>query len=160
LIFVTIGSQMPFDRLIIAVDEWAKDSGYEVFAQVGQTQYIPQHIDWCNNLTPEQFLKKIRDASAVVSHAGMGTIITALELGKPIMIMPRRGDLRETRNDHQIATVKYFTTFDRVEVVMDEKELVNGFKSLLSSSSLLKDHTPIGSYANDFLISTIRNYIN
>ena len=35
MILVTVGSQEPFDRLIIAVDEWAASSGRsDVFAQI------------------------------------------------------------------------------------------------------------------------------
>ena len=44
-------------------------------------------------------------AAAIVAHAGMGTILTALETGKRLLVMPRRAALGEHRNDHQLATV-------------------------------------------------------
>ncbi len=38
MIFVTVGEQLPFDRLVRAVDEWAAASGKEVFAQIGNSE--------------------------------------------------------------------------------------------------------------------------
>jgi hypothetical protein len=40
----------------------------------------------------------------------MGTIISALGQGKPILVMPRRARLGEQRNDHQFATVQRLCT--------------------------------------------------
>ena len=46
MIFVTVGTQLPFDRLIRAVDNWAKAAGRrDVFAQIGPASYRPLHID-------------------------------------------------------------------------------------------------------------------
>ena len=104
MIFVTVGAQMAFDRLVRTVDEWAATRGRkDVFAQIGPTEWRPRHIEWVAFLPPEDFRKRVADATMVVAHAGMGSIITALELGKPILVMPRRGHLQETRNDHQVA---------------------------------------------------------
>ncbi len=58
----------------------------------------------------------------VIAHAGMGSIISALEIGKPIVVMPRRGSLRETRNDHQVATAERFGSRGRVIVADDHKD--------------------------------------
>ena len=63
-------------------------------------------------------------ASLVVAHAGMGSIFTALTLGKPIVILPRRGDLKETRNNHQVATARWLSKRPGVFVANNESELV------------------------------------
>ena len=124
LIFVTVGAQMPFDRLIRTVDDWAgQRRRSDVFAQIGPTQWRPKHVEWTEFLPPEQFRARVASAMVVVAHAGMGSIITALELGKPILVMPRRGDLRETRNDHQVATAEKFKAQGRIHVAFDESAL-------------------------------------
>ena len=64
----------------------------------------------------------MRSSTAIVAHAGMGTILTALELGKPLLIMPRRAALGEHRNDHQLATAERFAAVDGVKVAFDETE--------------------------------------
>ena len=111
MIFVTVGAQMPFDRLVKAVDQWAASQGRGDVAQIGSTDYRPSAIQWTRFLDPEKFKHRFETAKVVVAHAGTGSIITALQLGKPILVMPRRANLRETRNDHQVATADRFRRF-------------------------------------------------
>ena len=124
MIFVTVGSSMSFDRLVRAVDEWAGLQGRaDVFAQIGQSDYRPKYITFVQFMDPPEFRERVRSASLVVAHAGMGSIITALELGKLIVVMPRREHLGETRSDHQLATAKHFEQLPNIVVAYDESEL-------------------------------------
>jgi len=124
MIFVSVGAQGPFDRLIRAVDDWAHlRTRSDVFAQIGESNYRAKYIETTRYLDSLQFQKKVQESNLIVAHAGMGTIITALEFGKPIIVMPRRGDLRETRNDHQIATTKKLEQQGRVIAAFDIKQL-------------------------------------
>lgn len=131
MIFVTVGGQMTFDRLVSAVDAWAdpavrrgRGAPPEVFAQTGPGTLRPLHIGWTRMLTPVEFRRRVAGASLVVAHAGMGTILTTLEAGRPLLVMPRRGDLGETRNDHQVATAERFRGARGVRVALDTEELV------------------------------------
>jgi len=124
LIFVTVGSQLRFDRLVRAVDDWAASKKrVDVFAQIGDTRMRPRAMQWTQKLDRDRFLETMAGASAVVSHAGTGTIITALELGKPLLVLPRRASLGETRNDHQIATARCFQAAGFLSAAYDEHEL-------------------------------------
>jgi UDP-N-acetylglucosamine transferase subunit ALG13 len=132
VIFVTVGGQLPFDRLVRAVDQWAKEQGRDdVFAQIGASDSPPEHIRWARFLSPPEFKEKAREADVIIAHAGMGSILTALELGKPIVVMPRRANLGEHRNDHQSATVKHLHGGVDVAVASDEQELA-GFLNRLA----------------------------
>jgi len=110
LIFVTVGSQLPFDRLVAAVNTWAREAGCQtdVFAQTGETTAPPDSIPWTAELSPEAFKQKVDEADVVVGHAGTGTIMASLCAGKPVVVLARRVGLGETRNDHQVATVDRF----------------------------------------------------
>ena len=157
MIFVTVGAQMPFDRLVKTVDQWASDRGRsDVFAQIGPTDYRPSKIQWTNILGPEEFKRRFEAAKVIVAHAGTGSIITALQLGKPILVMPRRASLRETRNDHQVATAEQFRRFGSVVVAWDEKELV----SRLGEIEALEGLQAVGSYASPELVDAIRSFID
>jgi UDP-N-acetylglucosamine transferase subunit ALG13 len=124
VIFVTVGSQMQFDRLVRSVDAWAAERGRrDVFAQIGDGEYAPSHVEWTRRLDPEAFDARFREATLVVAHAGTGSILQALELGKPLIVMPRRAALRETRNDHQVATAERFQSLAGIVVAWDEQEL-------------------------------------
>jgi len=157
VILVTVGAQMPFDRMTRAVDAWAGERGRsDVFAQIGTTDFVPRHIEWTPFLEPEDFRRRVEAADILVAHAGMGSIISALEAGKPILVMPRRGDLRETRNDHQVATAKRFLEMGRVTVAFDEEEL----KTKLDTLDSMRGARAISPWASPELIAGIKAFIN
>lgn len=156
MIFVSVGTQLPFDRLVMAVDEWAGAApGRVVFAQVGPTALQPQHIEHAPFVSPEECRDRMLEATAIVAHAGMGSILTALEIGKPLVIMPRRAALREHRNDHQLATAQRLGGRDGVAVAIDETELPLRLDELQAVSSQPR----ISPYAPDELVSALRAFI-
>jgi len=156
VIFVTVGAQMAFDRLVDTVDAWAEQRGRsDVFAQVGPTKRPPRHIEWTRFLEPPEFRRRVSEAQAVVAHAGMGSILTALELGKPIVVLPRRGDLRETRNDHQVATALRLVEQRRVRAAYNTSELVG----LLDSIATIPAANAIGSQASERLLEAVRRVV-
>jgi UDP-N-acetylglucosamine transferase subunit ALG13 len=115
VIFLTTGTQLPFDRLVRAVDDWADTAQPEggIAAQVlpaPRAPYVPRNFKTRARLTPAEYDEMFAKADLIVSHAGMGTILTALTNGKRICIMPRQVQFGEHRNDHQLATVERLGT--------------------------------------------------
>jgi UDP-N-acetylglucosamine transferase subunit ALG13 len=156
LIFVTVGANTPFDRLVRCVDEWAAaNDRSDVFAQIGQTEYRPAHLRFSQLLSPEEFRDTLSRASVVVGHAGMGTILSALEFGVPVLVMPRRAALREQRNDHQLATARRLAERGLVQVAMDESEL----RRRLDECSQLGSPERISPVAPAPLIECLRRFI-
>lgn len=156
MIFVTVGTQLPFDRMVRVVDTWAHLRGRDdVFAQIGPTEWRPSHIASVPFLEADECHRRIRDASLVVAHAGMGSILTALELGKPIVVMPRRSDLAEHRNDHQMATAKWFLAQGRIAVAMHEEELI----ARLDEVDHIKAGDRISASASDDLLNVLRQFM-
>ena len=130
-IFVTVGTQLPFDRLVGAVDAWAAHRREaDVFAQIGDGA-VPCHVRHATNVGPQTFARCVEGADVVVAHAGMGTILTALDLGKPVVVMPRRAAFGEHRNEHQLATVARLAHLDALHVVEDEHALARTLDALL-----------------------------
>jgi UDP-N-acetylglucosamine transferase subunit ALG13 len=156
MIFVTVGTELPFNRLIRVVDQWARDRGRgDVFAQIGETDARPEHIRWSKFLHPSEFASRFAEAEVVISHAGMGTILSALQWEKPILVMPRRASLGEQRNDHQLATARRLSQLGKINVAMDEAEL----RVKVDELSQLRPREKIGAYANHTLISALRDFI-
>jgi exopolysaccharide biosynthesis glucuronosyltransferase PssE len=157
MIFVTVGTQGQFDRLIRAVDTWAGLRGRtDVFAQTGPSEYRPIHIRNKPFIDPNEFSRYVESANLVVAHAGMGSIITALELGKRIIVMPRRADLGEHRSDHQLATAKRFAAQGRILVAPNEQKLFDALDQL----GTLPDAERLNARASPRLITAIRTFIN
>lgn len=155
MIFVTVGTQLAFDRLIQAVEQWAAGSNEEVVAQIGPSELKPNNLRWHQFLTPSEFSVYMEQAKVIIAHAGMGSILTAMQLQKPIVILPRKAELHEHRNDHQIATARRFLDIDGIHVAMDEKELLDILQNLGSISA----GCSVGPYASDSLINSVRAFI-
>lgn len=130
-IFVTVGAQMPFDRLIEAMDLWAAaHPEHSVIAQIGTSELQPKHMEWSTLTSPARFEACCEEADAMVGHAGIGTLFAALERGKPIVVLPRLATRRETRNEHQSATARRFSQYSNVQVAWHEDEIAERLSEL------------------------------
>ncbi len=130
MIFVAVGTQFPFDRLVRCVDEWAGEHAVDGLAQIARGDYEPRHLRWERFMTTAVFEAQLRAADLIVSHAGMGNIITALDHRKPIVVMNRQHALGEHRNDHQRDGLEWMaklpgvytaTTSDEVQAWLDRR---------------------------------------
>ncbi|MHB8790236.1 MAG: glycosyltransferase [Desulfobulbaceae bacterium] len=157
MIFVTVGGQMPFDRLIQAVDDWAfTNKGAICFAQIGLGGWRPRNMEWVELLSPPDFREKLENSSLVVAHAGMGTILSALEIGKKLIVVPRRGHLHETRNDHQVATAKRLESMGLVVHAADERLLIEKLKY----PDAIEPRRSASAYASTQLLKAVHSFIH
>jgi UDP-N-acetylglucosamine transferase subunit ALG13 len=124
MIFLTVGTQLPFDRLVAAVDDWAgRHPDVEVFAQIGPTTLVPRHMQHAPFLPPARADDLMRRSEVIVAHAGMGSVLTAQALNKPIVIVPRHAALGEHRNDHQLATASWLESRPGVIVAWEPTDV-------------------------------------
>ena len=158
---MTVGTILPFDRLAKALDEWAaaQTTAPELFAQVGELRtdsYRPRAFEWTERVSPTEFRARVAAADLVVTHAGIGTIITALTLATPVLMMPRRAALNEHVNDHQLETVKHLSDRSGVTLAMEAEELGPQLEALLNGVTSLPT---LGYDAQNSLIAAIRDVI-
>ncbi len=125
MIFLTVGTQFPFDRLIKAVDELAAEGLItdKIIAQAGKSKYAPRHFEVVEALDKAAFDRMIENSAAIISHAGMGSIAMALEHHKPLLVMPRLARYGEVVNDHQVGIARKFAEAGHLLAAMDETEL-------------------------------------
>jgi UDP-N-acetylglucosamine transferase subunit ALG13 len=154
LIFVTTGTQLPFDRLIHILDEVAPQLNADVVAQVHSSSYSAQHLRTVDFLPPDEFDRLFCKARLIVAHAGMGTILSALQQEKPIIIFPRIAALGEHRNEHQLATAEKMRERGWVYVATTEEQL----KQLLLTPDLHPLYR-IGATASGQLIQSVTDFI-
>jgi UDP-N-acetylglucosamine transferase subunit ALG13 len=155
-ILVTVGHQLPFDRLVRTVDAWAERTGRrDVFAQVGHTSYRPRNCQAVEMLTPADLQRRIQEATGIVAHAGIGTIAAALEAKRPLLVLPRLVRFNEVRSDHQIPTAKHFEGKGYLLAAYDEEELMKKL-DVLESFRPTKD---IPDRASPELIERLRRFI-
>jgi UDP-N-acetylglucosamine transferase subunit ALG13 len=123
VILVTVGMQLGFDRLIKAMDELAPTLGHDVIAQTGKGAYHPRNMTARSSISPAEFEQLVEQAALIVSHAGIGTILTAARFARPVVLVPRRAAMGEHRNDHQLATVRQLAGRSWILVAEQESEL-------------------------------------
>lgn len=115
MIFVSLGTQdKPFNRIIdyvISLKENLKELQSEkIIIQLGQTKLLKSDNKRIKNLEnviiydmlkPEKMKDIIKDSDIIITHAGVGTIMECLEMGKEIIVVPRKAENLEHVNNHQ-----------------------------------------------------------
>lgn len=126
MIFATTGTQLAFPRLMAALDALAPDLGEEIIAQVGPDPDAHARygaLDIRTHLSPADYDRTVGQARVLVAHAGIGTLLTARRHGKPLILVPRRHDLGEHRNDHQLATARHVADLEGVHIAWEVADL-------------------------------------
>ena len=103
LAFVTVGATLPFPRLIAATERAMADGlmPARVVAQIGSGAG-PRNADVVETLPFDELNRILERAELVVCHGGTGSIITALQHGCRVVVMPRLHALGEHYDDHQL----------------------------------------------------------
>lgn len=126
MIFATTGTQLAFPRLMAALNDLAPELGEPVIAQAGPesgaTVAYP-NLEIRDHLVPAEYARLVAEARVIVAHAGIGSILTARQNTKPLILVPRRYDLGEHRNDHQLATASQVASLEGVNIAWDMDEL-------------------------------------
>lgn len=157
MILLSVGTQLPFDRLIRAVDRWAVARGRsDIVAQIGPTDYRPVAMESFAHIAYDKFRELQKQCTIMVCHAGMGSIITAMEFGKPIIIMPRDHRLGEHRNGHQFATLRQFGDRPGIYPAETEAELL----ALLERADELSSYPTLNTYAPEAFVTRLTALIH
>ncbi|MBW8015856.1 MAG: hypothetical protein FVQ82_06685 [Planctomycetes bacterium] len=156
MIFVTVGTLYPFDRLVGAVDD-AVANGLiteEVFAQIGVGAQKPKYIESVESLDKLTFDKVITESSCMISHAGMGSIQAALSKNKPLLVMPRLYKYSENINDHQVATAEKFEELGHLLAVYHQDQIPQRLEDI-------KTFVPAQRYTQvDKVVERISEFLN
>jgi UDP-N-acetylglucosamine transferase subunit ALG13 len=160
MIFASVGSMLPFDRFVKAVDEWARDNPSEdVFIQIGAGEYEPVHAPFARIVPLSEYRQRLQDCDLFVAHVGMGSILQALEARKQMLLLPRDYSLGEHTTDHQVHTARRFQGREDLKIV----ETIADLKAEMTR--LLREPLAIG--GNDFstkaspqLLAAVSNFLN
>jgi len=110
MIFVTVGThEQQFNRLVKAVDALAANNLSEerIFIQTGYSDFVPTHCEWSQFVSASRMACLMKEADVIVTHGGPSSFIEAMGAGKIPVVVPRRADLGEHVNDHQVDFVRF-----------------------------------------------------
>ena len=148
MILVTLGTQaFPFDRLLRGlegVDE-------ELVVQGGGSTFRPAGATWFDYLEYPELLEHVRRARVVVSHAGVGSVMTVVAEGKRPVVVPRLHAYGEAVDDHQLPFARRLAAAGLVALVEDPAEL---------PAALVETPSPPGSLAGEGgIVADLRAYL-
>ncbi len=155
MILATVGTQLPFPRLLAALDWIAVEHGLRVVAQTCGNLAGAKALEQHPFLTPDRLAASIGEARVIVGHAGIGTIFAGMRAQKPLVLYPRRAALGEHRNDHQMATAAAMAQHAGIHVAWDDAEL----ERLLLASDLAPAR-PEASPTRPALIDAVAGFVN
>lgn len=125
MIFVTVGSQLTFDRLLKTIDKEIEIGNIKdkVIVQGGKTKYKSKYMTIIKYLDLDEFENYIKNADLIISHGGVGSIIDALKYNKTVIATPRLKKYKEALNDHQIQIIENFGIEGYIIPLLDLTEL-------------------------------------
>lgn len=105
MILVTVGNGLrPFTRMLEAAERAIADARVDddVLFQTGHATFEPRRGRRIPFLSHAEFERVIRAARVVVTHAGVGTVLTCVHAGKKPLLVPRLKRHGEIVDDHQV----------------------------------------------------------
>lgn len=133
MILVTLGTQkFQMNRLVQAADRLAIELDEEVFVQLGNSTYIPQHCKYKDFVDANTYREMIENCSVLVTHAGVGSIMTGINAKVPVVVVPRQNAFLEHVDNHQMDIAEAFALKGHVfncENIEELPDLVKKAKS-------------------------------
>ena len=150
MIFVTVGtSTTPFDRLLRTIDGLGEQE--DLVVQHGPSSVRPRSATCFDSMQFEELTSAIEASRVVVTHAGVGTVLACLGLGRVPVVMPRLASLGEAVDDHQLELARRLDGMGLVTLVEDE--------SLLTRIVAQQPRTPEALVGGRRLAHDLRGYL-
>ena len=112
MIFVTLGTQdKQFTRLLKTIENEIINGNIKdkVIVQAGHTKYSSKYMEIFDLLDKDDFDEYIKNCDLLITHGGVGSIITGLKNNKKVIACPRLAKYNEHMNDHQKQIIERFT---------------------------------------------------
>jgi len=155
-IFVATGTA-EFPRLIEKMDEIAGIIDDKVIMQMGRTKVKPKNSEYFTFVSNEKFTEYIKNAKLVVSHAGAGTLISAIHLGKPVIAVPRLREFGENVDNHQLQLSSYLEKVGLVKIAHSPEEILRLIQEI--DNEISGGMKIIPADLNDNLLNYVRKLI-
>lgn len=133
MILVTLGTQdKTFVRLLDEIDKLINKGIIQdkVIVQAGFTKYSSDNMEIFDLIPQDEFNNLMSKADLVITHGGVGNIISALEKNKKVIAVPRLAKYKEHINDHQTQIIAKFNALGYIIGLQDVDELDMALKKV------------------------------
>ncbi len=111
MILVLLGTQNnSFHRLLEKIERLIQDGiiQEEVVIQAGYTKYQSPNMKILDFISNEELEEWQNKADVIITHGGVGSILSSITKGKKVIAIPRLHQYEEHVNDHQKEIVELF----------------------------------------------------
>lgn len=133
MILVLLGTQNnSFHRLLEEIQKNIDNGNIleEVIVQKGYTKFESKDMTIYNQLPIDELNQLIEKASLVITHGGVGSIITSISNDKKVIAVPRLSKYNEHVNDHQLDIIDSFNEMGYIIGLNGVDELENALKKV------------------------------
>ena len=159
MILVTLGTQdKPFVRLLKDIDMQIVNGNIKekVVVQAGYSanKYQTNNMEIFDLIDREEFTKLVNESSLLITHGGVGSILTGLKANKKIIACPRLSKYGEHINNHQVQIINEFAKAGYILAYYDNDDLSEVLKKA-------KDFSPKKYVSNsNNLVKMIKYFID
>ena len=157
MILVLLGTQNnSFHRLLEEIEKNIEDGTIqeEVIVQAGYTKFESENMKIFGLIPKEELEEYERQANLIITHGGVGSIITSIKKDKKVIAVPRKHEYAEHVNNHQIDIVNNFNEEGYIIGI-------NGVEELKDAIIKAKDFEPKKyEINNEKMLRIIEDFIN
>ena len=157
MILVLLGTQNnSFHRLLEEIEKNIKDGiiTEKVIVQAGYTKYESDNMEIVDFISREKIEKLQQEANLIITHGGVGSIITSIEKGKKVIAVPRLHKYSEHVNNHQKEIVELFNKKGAIIGINGVEELK---QAIIKSKNFIPKKYKLG---NEKMQKIIEDFIN
>lgn len=159
MILVTLGTQdKPFVRLLKAIDDEITKGNIKekVVVQAGYSmdKYETSNMEMFDLIDREAFNKLVNECSLLITHGGVGSILTGLKANKKVIACPRLFKYKEHINDHQMQIINEFAKAGYILAYNENDDL----EDILKKAKNFKPQKYVSNSNN--LVQIIKDFID
>jgi UDP-N-acetylglucosamine transferase subunit ALG13 len=140
-VVVTLGSNSYGFRRLIEGLLRVLPAGADVLWQTGHTDASGLGIDAVKFLPSADLVSAMRKADLVVSHAGVGSALAAMQTGHAPLLVPRRSYRNEHVDDHQVQIARHLVSRG-IAVACDADQLNPEITAVAASQRVSPQNAP------------------
>lgn len=133
MILVMLGTQNnSFHRLLEEIDKLINDGliKEDVVVQEGYTKYESTNMKIFDFISSDELDKLEQQADCIITHGGVGSIISSIEKDKKVIAVPRLKQYGEHVNDHQLDIVQSFDKLGYIIGITDISQLGDALQQI------------------------------
>ena len=121
-----------FHRLLEEIEKLINDGliKEDIVVQAGYTKYESTNMKIFDFISSDELDKLEQQADCIITHGGVGSIISSIEKDKKVIAVPRLKQYGEHVNDHQLDIVQSFDKLGYIIGITDISQLGDALQQI------------------------------